>query len=172
MTDQAQFKRIGEILIESGIITQLQLNEALNEQDSHAWSDKKIGQILVSMGYIAKDHIYDALVIQNPEAAQITDEDIAKNDRNAEERHQKDLARYEASRQKAEECQKYLDDLKDKLLVVDETKQELVDQRIDEFEAAVHTGIEYSPSMGDDELLTEENLGIQKEGNDQFRRLN
>ncbi len=44
-------KRIGEILVENGAITRVQLEDALDHQakDMHG---KKIGEILIELGYL------------------------------------------------------------------------------------------------------------------------
>lgn len=50
-------KRIGEILVENRLITQLQLDAALDAQlKTHR--DKRIGEILIDMGYLT----YDTLI--------------------------------------------------------------------------------------------------------------
>lgn len=51
-------KRIGEILVDQGVITPAQLETALDRQkkDMH---DKKVGEILIELGYIN----YDALLL-------------------------------------------------------------------------------------------------------------
>ena len=46
---------IGEMLIESGVITQEQLEEALEEQKSN---NAKIGEVLVQLGYATEDKIF------------------------------------------------------------------------------------------------------------------
>lgn len=54
-------KRIGELLIESGKITQTDLDKALEKQKS---SSKKIGEILVEMGLVQEDDLIVNLAIQ------------------------------------------------------------------------------------------------------------
>lgn len=54
-------KRIGELLIEAGKITEDDLNQALEKQKT---SDKKIGEILVEMGFIHEDDLIINLATQ------------------------------------------------------------------------------------------------------------
>lgn len=54
-------KRIGEVLIEQGIITQEQLDEALKQQKSQG---KKVGEVLVSLGFISESKLIDILSAQ------------------------------------------------------------------------------------------------------------
>lgn len=54
-------KRLGDILLETGLITQSQLSEALADQKN---SGKKLGEILVSKGYITKKSIIEVLEVQ------------------------------------------------------------------------------------------------------------
>ena len=59
---------IGEILIAIGAINQAQLNEALNEQDAHAWSNKLLGEILIiDKGCLHPQQLKMALDIQRRE---------------------------------------------------------------------------------------------------------
>jgi|GEM_PF-1636831 len=58
-----QRKLFGQILVENGIVTQLQLDEALFKQFNGTFHHK-IGEILVRLGYISNDHITDALAEQ------------------------------------------------------------------------------------------------------------
>ena len=51
-------KRIGEILIEMGLVTPLQLEEALDEQKS---SHLRIGEILVAQGLLTGVELTEAL---------------------------------------------------------------------------------------------------------------
>lgn len=54
-------KRLGEVLIEAGLITQEQLQKALTLQKS---SGKKLGEILVEQGVISEDQIIEVLEFQ------------------------------------------------------------------------------------------------------------
>lgn len=56
-------KRIGEILVEQGVITAGQLETALDRQkkDMH---DKKIGEILIDLGYLTYDSLLTYLESQ------------------------------------------------------------------------------------------------------------
>ena len=49
-------KRIGEILVERGLITHLQLEEVLRLQQAK-WKEKRVGQILVELGYVTDEEI-------------------------------------------------------------------------------------------------------------------
>jgi len=54
----ARRKRLGELLLEAGLITQEQLDEALKEE---ARGGKRIGEILVDLGYLTESDIYGAV---------------------------------------------------------------------------------------------------------------
>ena len=54
-------KRIGEVLIEQGTITQAQLEEALKQQKVQG---KKIGEMLVALGFISESKLIDILSAQ------------------------------------------------------------------------------------------------------------
>jgi len=54
-------KKIGEILVEAGYITEQQLQKALKEQ---AVTGEKIGEILVNKGWIVKKELDQSLAIQ------------------------------------------------------------------------------------------------------------
>ncbi len=54
-------KRLGEILIEDGILTQENLLEALNQQKKEGGL---IGQILIRLGYISEDSLVAAVAAQ------------------------------------------------------------------------------------------------------------
>ncbi|AZT90865.1 type II secretion system protein GspE [Caldicellulosiruptor changbaiensis] len=54
-------KRIGELLLDAGIITRQQLDEALQIQKK---TGKKIGEILVEKGYVTEDEILEVLEFQ------------------------------------------------------------------------------------------------------------
>jgi chemotaxis protein histidine kinase CheA len=55
--------RLGEILIQEGLITEEELNEGLERQKNED-KDRKIGEILVSMGRLDHEHLEKALKIQ------------------------------------------------------------------------------------------------------------
>jgi type IV pilus assembly protein PilB len=57
----AEHKRIGEILIEKGLITEAQLHDALMEQKLNS---KFLGQILVSKNLISNDDLIETLAFQ------------------------------------------------------------------------------------------------------------
>ncbi len=54
-------RRLGEILIDSGILTERQLTEALETQES---TKKFLGEVLIEMGFITKDKLELALARQ------------------------------------------------------------------------------------------------------------
>jgi len=54
-------KKIGEILIERGLITQSELNEALSEQRN---SGAKLGEILVKRGWLSREELERGLALQ------------------------------------------------------------------------------------------------------------
>ena len=51
--------RVGEILIAAGLVTQEQVNTALQDQDEN--KKKKIGQLLVEHGFVTEDQLLVAL---------------------------------------------------------------------------------------------------------------
>jgi len=53
-------KRIGELLVENGVITQKQLEEALIRQNTLA-KGTKIGEILIDMGFLTYDGLLSYL---------------------------------------------------------------------------------------------------------------
>ena len=55
-------KKIGEILIEQGTISQTQLEEALQRQKKEP--NRLIGEILIQMGYVSEENIVVALATQ------------------------------------------------------------------------------------------------------------
>lgn len=57
------YSLFGQRLVERGVITQDQLNEAIHRQQT-TLSNKKLGEILVRLGYIAKSHITEGLADQ------------------------------------------------------------------------------------------------------------
>ncbi|MFQ5465427.1 MAG: ATPase, T2SS/T4P/T4SS family [Thermodesulfobacteriota bacterium] len=82
-------KKIGELLVESGLITEEQLEEALAEGRSH--KGERIGAILVKKGYATEMDIAQTLAFQlsipfvelataniDPEAVRLVDEQLAK----------------------------------------------------------------------------------------------
>ena len=58
---KASSKRLGEILIEKGLITQKQLEDALKEQKA---SGEFLGNILIAMGWINKESLSEGLAEQ------------------------------------------------------------------------------------------------------------
>lgn len=54
-------KRLGDILVESDVITQSQLDEALSDQKI---SGRKLGEILISKGYVTRKKIIEVLEVQ------------------------------------------------------------------------------------------------------------
>lgn len=54
-------KRLGEILLEDGLITEEQLKQALNRQIP---GGKMLGQILKDMGFVTEEQISSALARQ------------------------------------------------------------------------------------------------------------
>lgn len=87
-----QFKKIGEILVHEGKITESDLEKTLSSQKN---SSDKIGTLLVNAGYITEDelvHVYsmqlgykavseDELFNADPEAVRLIPEDFAKQNR-------------------------------------------------------------------------------------------
>lgn len=81
-------KRLGDILINSGLITKKQLDQALKERTE---SNKKLGELLIDLGYVTEKDILKSLEIQlgiprvnlekefiNPEVPQLISEDLAR----------------------------------------------------------------------------------------------
>ncbi len=56
--------KLGEILVEKGIITREQLDRALREQKSRGIDQKKIGGYLIDLGFAREDDITQALAVQ------------------------------------------------------------------------------------------------------------
>lgn len=56
--------RLGEILIEQGIINPAQLEKALTEQNKHGLDPKRIGRYLIELGYVNEEDVTKALGIQ------------------------------------------------------------------------------------------------------------
>jgi type II secretory ATPase GspE/PulE/Tfp pilus assembly ATPase PilB-like protein len=72
----------GQRLVERGIITQQQLNEAIHKQQT-TMSNKKLGEILVRLGYISRSHITDGLADQlEIPIIKISDREIPERIRN------------------------------------------------------------------------------------------
>lgn len=61
MADFRQKKRIGDMLLEAGIITQAQLEDALEKNKT---AHKKIGEMLVDLGYATEEAIGEGLATQ------------------------------------------------------------------------------------------------------------
>ena len=61
MADFRQKKRIGDMLLEAGIITQEQLEDALEKNKT---AHKKIGEMLVDLGYATEEAIGKGLATQ------------------------------------------------------------------------------------------------------------
>lgn len=58
-----QHKLFGQSLVDSKIISQIQLDEAIHKQQT-TMGHRRIGEILVRLGYISKSHITDGLSVQ------------------------------------------------------------------------------------------------------------
>lgn len=58
-----QYKLFGQTLVDDGIITQHQLDEAIHKQQT-TMGHRKIGEILVRLGHISKSHITEGLASQ------------------------------------------------------------------------------------------------------------
>ncbi len=52
--------KIGEILLEKGIISREQLENALKHKSSRLMTQEKIGNFLLELGYVAENHLVDA----------------------------------------------------------------------------------------------------------------
>ena len=61
MTKETGHKRLGEILLEHGALTENKLNEALKEQKSQGGL---IGEVLIRLGYVTEENIVIALASQ------------------------------------------------------------------------------------------------------------
>ncbi|GAY78567.1 type IV fimbrial assembly, ATPase PilB [Sporolactobacillus inulinus] len=57
---QRTHRRLGDLLVESGMITQDQLSSTLEQKDS----SQKLGHALIERGYISEQQLIDALSIQ------------------------------------------------------------------------------------------------------------
>ncbi len=60
---QQTYTQFGQRLVERGIITQQQLDEAIHKQQT-TMGGRKLGEILVRLGYISKSHISEGLADQ------------------------------------------------------------------------------------------------------------
>ena len=60
---QTTISLFGQRLVERGIISQKQLDEAIHKQQT-SWSQRKLGEVLVRLGHISKSHIVDGLADQ------------------------------------------------------------------------------------------------------------
>jgi type II secretory ATPase GspE/PulE/Tfp pilus assembly ATPase PilB-like protein len=58
-----QYKLFGQVLVDNGIISQIQLDEAIQKQQT-TMGHRKIGEILVRLGAISKSHITEGLASQ------------------------------------------------------------------------------------------------------------
>jgi type IV pilus assembly protein PilB len=56
--------KLGEILIEQGLISREQLENALKEQKAHAGDQKRVGSYLIDLGYVTEKEIAQALGLQ------------------------------------------------------------------------------------------------------------
>lgn len=61
MPERTKYKRIGEILLEKGLITKDQLNKALEHQ---RLTKKALGEVLVELGYVTWEELTEALAEQ------------------------------------------------------------------------------------------------------------
>ncbi|MCS7175111.1 GspE/PulE family protein [Pseudothermotoga sp.] len=61
MPDKIRYRRIGEILLEKGLITKEQLNRALENQ---RLTKKALGEVLVELGYVTWEELTEALAEQ------------------------------------------------------------------------------------------------------------
>ncbi len=75
---QTTYSYFGQRLVERGIISQEQLDEALRRQQT-TMANRKVGEILVRLGYISKSHITEGLADQMGIAlVRLSDMDIPK----------------------------------------------------------------------------------------------
>lgn len=63
LSSNASHKKVGEILVENGMATSPQIEEALNLQNTG--DRRKVGQILVEQGYVKAKNVGNALAMQN-----------------------------------------------------------------------------------------------------------
>lgn len=79
---QATYTLFGQKLVERGIISQKQLDEAIHKQQT-SMSHRKLGEILVRLGYISKSHITEGLAEQlGIPIVKISDREIPERTRN------------------------------------------------------------------------------------------
>jgi len=77
-----QYKMFGQRLVERGIISQKQLDEAIHKQQT-SMSTKKLGEVLVRLGHISKSHIAEGLADQlGIPIVKISDREIPERIRN------------------------------------------------------------------------------------------
>ncbi|GMV99086.1 MAG: hypothetical protein AMXMBFR84_02250 [Candidatus Hydrogenedentota bacterium] len=82
MTNQTSYKPFGQRLVERGVITQQQLDEALHKKQT-TMAHRKLGEILVRLNYISKTHITEGLADQlDIEIVRISDREIPERIRN------------------------------------------------------------------------------------------
>jgi len=85
---EPRYKKVGEILVDQGLLTVAQVNEALEEQKV---TGEKIGQVLISKGWITEQELEQVLAIQRgivsfnlsqyiiePKIANLIPEDVAR----------------------------------------------------------------------------------------------
>lgn len=76
------YRPFGQRLVERGIITQQQLDEATHKQQT-SMSQKRIGEVLVRLGFISKSHVTEALSDQlGIEIVKLSERDIPERIRN------------------------------------------------------------------------------------------
>jgi type II secretory ATPase GspE/PulE/Tfp pilus assembly ATPase PilB-like protein len=76
------YRLFGERLVERGVISQQQLDEAIHKQQT-SMSQKKLGEVLVRLGFISKSHITEALADQlGIEIVKLSERDIPERIRN------------------------------------------------------------------------------------------
>lgn len=79
---QKTYTQFGQRLVERGIISQTQLDEAIHKQQT-TMSNRKLGEILVRLGHISKSHISDGLADQlGIPVVRLSDREIPERIRN------------------------------------------------------------------------------------------
>ena len=79
---QQTYKMFGQRLVERGIISQKQLDEAIHKQQT-SMGNKKLGEVLVRLGHISKSHIAEGLADQlGIPIVKISDREIPERIRN------------------------------------------------------------------------------------------